>query len=198
MAAHSTGRKQCGANSKCRSVVRVQRWQCNTGCDDDLWHFHCYPQITFEKSFQLYVHALKLRTKLMEVIKYMSKMWTESPLWPRQPGVHTRYHYEQITTLKGRTTDSTNRHERIISVCLYLLIRLPLHDENECIDLHNRLLSDRKLTKRIRRPYREQLWKSWKEFEDGKMTIGQVLKACSIIYEPTKILSNFKTTPKYT
>ena len=56
-----------------------------------------------------------------------------------------------------------NQKARKSHLDLYLLIRL-LHDEAECVDLHIRLLSDRKLTKRVRRPYgklHQQLRESW-------------------------------------
>ena len=132
----------------------------------------------------LRVHANT--SKLMEVFEYLSKTWIESTLWT--PSTWSAY---QIPVRTNNNVEGwhhrLNQKARKSHLGLYLLIRL-LHDEAECVDLDVRLLSDCKLMKRVRRPYsklQQQLRESWKEFEDGKMTAGQLLKACSIFYGPT-------------
>ena len=69
----------------------------------------------------------------------------------------------------------------------YILIRL-LHEEAATVSLQVRLVSENKLSQRVRKKYHKSqaaIFKAWDDYTDGLKSANQLLKACSKhVYTP--------------
>ena len=124
--------------------------------------------------------------ELKSLTEYIQRTWISSTIWSPEA-------WSVFMLITRTNNDLEGWHNRLNScgrpqLDLYQLIAL-LHDESKFAAIQARLVSEKKLEKHRRKTYKEiddKLLSLWQEYENGRKSAYQLLRACSRVYGPTE------------
>ena len=123
---------------------------------------------------------------LTQLVTYIRFNWIEGDLWSPDKWSMFGQAVRTNNDVKG-WHGMLNRHAKRGNLSFYLLVRL-LHEQAQLVNMQVRLVTDQKLKRRQRKPYRQsqgQFFAAWSTFIAGEISPKQLLRRCAHLMCPS-------------
>ncbi|XP_077868947.1 uncharacterized protein LOC144359867 [Saccoglossus kowalevskii] len=139
------------------------------------------------------INRMKQKINELEVFAYVERQWILSFVMP--PSTWSCY-LQSVRT----NNDVEGWHSRLnkkgkkANLPFYLLVTL-LHREATIINVHVRLVSEKKLRSRQKKKFRDlqgRIFKLWEEFQRNEISVEKLLRSSSRLYGNAPVVSNIQ------